>query len=121
MSFPYVEHDVLVRHAFIIHLLCIRSAAELNLQENLSVGMIPSEIGLLTNLSKLCLVWNGRFIKPPLVLSHSLCASVCLTGELTLSNSGLTGTIPIQIGLLTRLGGYHILFIAYPFIASLLV
>lgn len=86
-------------------ILCFYSAAELDLQFNSLMGAIPSEIGLLTSLSKLCWLWHGHcdfcsFIKRqayPRTSFHS-------TANLHLNDNSLTGAIPSEISLLTSMG-----------------
>jgi hypothetical protein len=87
-------------------LVTSHATAWLDFFSNNLMGTIPSQIGLLTQLSKSSVVWllvvrivcHVFFIvlSCVLVIFHS-------TDKLYLGSNKLTGTIPSQIGLLTKL------------------
>jgi hypothetical protein len=91
----------LSRLIFISH-----STADWDLSSNGLNGTIPSQIALMSNLSKLCVVWllvimivlSCVFIVLSflLVIFHS-------TAKLDLSGNSLTGTIPSQIAMMSNL------------------
>jgi hypothetical protein len=96
---------------FFIVLSCLlvifHSTASLDLSYNSLMGMIPCQLGLLTKLSKSSVVWllvlmivlSCVFfivLSCLLVIFHS-------TASLDLYSNGLTGTIPSQLGSLTKL------------------
>jgi hypothetical protein len=78
----------------------------LGLSLNSLTGTIPSEVGLLTNLCELSVVW---LLVVMIVLCVFFIVLSCLlvifhsTDELYLSFNSLTGTIPSQIALLSNL------------------
>jgi hypothetical protein len=95
---------------FFIVLSCLlvifHSTAELSLDSNNLTGTIPSQIGLLTKFSESSVVW---LLVVMIVLScvfHCtlmLACHVYSTATLDLSVNSLTGTIPSEVGLLTKL------------------
>jgi hypothetical protein len=85
----------------------IHSTAELSLWDNSLTGTIPSELGLMSNLCESSVVWLlvvvivflcvfFMVLSCLLVIFHS-------TAYLDLSVNSLTGTIPSEVGLLTKL------------------
>jgi hypothetical protein len=98
----------LCSHVFFIVLLCLlvifHSTVDLDLSGNRLTGTIPSEVGLLTELSESSVVWL-------LVVMIVLCVFHCnlilachihSTAWLDLSFNSLTGTIPSQIAFLSN-------------------
>ncbi len=70
------------------------------------MGTIPSQLGLLTKLRESSVVW---LLVVMILLSHVFHCTLMLafifhsTDELNLYNNSLMGTIPSQLGLLTKL------------------
>ena len=85
--------------------LILNSTATLDLSSNTLSGTIPSEIGLLSNLSEsIC-----RFLLSPICPDMYVCSCLSCnlilnsTDTLDLSSNTLSGTIPSEIGLLSNL------------------
>jgi hypothetical protein len=86
----------------------------LNLDSNNLVGTIPNELALLSNLSKLSAVW---LLVVMIVLSCVFIVLSCLlvifhsTDSLYLPSNSLMGTIPSQLGLLTKLSELSVVWL----------
>jgi hypothetical protein len=95
---------------FFIVLSCLLvifySTDTLHLSSNRLTGMIPSQIALMSNLCKSSVV---RLLVVMIVLSCVFRCTLMLachihsTAGLSLSSNSLTGTIPSEVGLLTKL------------------
>jgi hypothetical protein len=96
------------------------TTAELYLSENSLTGTIPSEVGLLTKLSELSVVW---ILVVRIVLScvcHCTLMLAChihSTAYLSLWGNSLTGTIPSEVGLLTKLSELSVVWLLVVMIA----
>jgi hypothetical protein len=87
-------------------LVIFHSTASLSLSYNSLTDMIPSQLGLLTKLSKWSVVW---LLVAMIVLSCVFHCTLMLafifhsTAYLSLSSNSLTGTIPSQIASMSNL------------------
>lgn len=92
---------------FVSHSRCIAwlpSSEILYLGNNSLTGTIPSQIGLLTDLSKSRETLLQPFcLDPTSLASLTPCLRLPSTARLSLSGNRLTGTIPSEIHLLTKL------------------
>jgi hypothetical protein len=87
-------------------LIIIHSTAELDLSLNILMGTIPSEVGLMSNLCESSVVWL-LVVMIVLYVFHCnlmLACHIHSTASLNLWGNSLTGTIPSQIALLSKLG-----------------
>ena len=86
-------------------ILILNITGYLYLDNNTLTGIIPSEIGLFTNLGESCC----HFLLSPICPGMYVCSCVsCIlilnsTDTLDLSSNTLSGTIPSEIGLLSNL------------------
>ena len=101
----------------LLYYLILYSTGRLELSENKLTGTLPSEIGLLADvgefswpsLAPLLLVLLGFFKAPAIQRAHACLDCIWVlnsTDFLTLWSNSLMGTIPSEIGLLTRLGEF---------------
>ena len=86
--------------------LILNSTATLDLSYNTLTGTIPSEIGLLSNLSESCCCFLLSPICPDMYVCSCLSCNLILnsTATLDLSFDTLNGTIPTEVGLMKNLG-----------------
>jgi hypothetical protein len=95
-------------------LVIFHSTADLSLSSNSLTGTIPSEVGLLTKLSELSVVW---FLVVMIVLSCVFHCTLMLafifysTAWLSLWGNSLTGTIPSEVVLLTKLSKFSVVWL----------
>jgi hypothetical protein len=80
----------------------------LSLAGNSLTGTIPSEVGLLTKLSELSVVWfascNDYVVMCFFIVLSCLLVIFLSRDYLYLDNNSLTGTIPSEVGLMLNLG-----------------
>ncbi len=80
----------------------------MSLAGNSLTGTIPSEVGLLTKLSELSVVWfascNDYVVMCFFIVLSCLLVIFLSRDYLYLDNNSLTGTIPSEVGLMLNLG-----------------
>jgi hypothetical protein len=84
----------------------IHSTVDLDLSDNSLTGTIPCQIALLSNLSKSSVVWLLVVMIVLSCVSHCTLMLAChihSTAYLVLDSNSLTGTIPSEVGLLSKL------------------
>jgi hypothetical protein len=105
------------RHVFHWTLMLARhfsfDTAQLDLSSNSLTGPIPSEIKFLTRLSESSIVWFSCRVDCGHVFHWTLMLVVIFhsTGYLYLYDNSLTGTIPSEIGTLTKLSESSIVWL----------
>jgi hypothetical protein len=87
----------------------IHSTALLDLSGNILTGTVPSQIALMSNLSESSVVWLF-VVMILLCVFHCTLMRAChfFTDVLYLWGNSLTGTIPSEVGLLTKLSESHL-------------
>jgi hypothetical protein len=107
-------------------LVIFYSTAELDLFSNGLTGTIPSQLGLLTKLSKSSVVWLlvvMILLSCFFILYSHACLSffIAFTAQLYLYSNSLTGTIPSQLGLLSQLSKFGVVCLLVVMIVLLCV
>jgi hypothetical protein len=97
-------------------LVIIHSTDGLDLYNNSLTGKIPSEVGLMSNLGESSVVWLLVVMIVLSCVSHCTLMLACpihSTAYFVLDSNSLMGTIPIEVGLLSKLSELSVVWLLF--------